>query len=214
MLLVALTGNIASGKSTVARRLAALGAVVVDADDLARRAVAPGSPALHGIEARWGPDVLRADGSLDRAALRALVFADPAELDALNALVHPEVERLREAAFTEARRRGAAVVVYDVPLLYERGGEVRFDRVVVVDAPEPVRLERLRRDRGLSHEEAGRMVAMQMPAAQKRARADFVIENDGGLDELEAQTDRVWREILSLSQSSSFVPPPIRNPDS
>jgi dephospho-CoA kinase len=195
MQLVALTGNIASGKSTVARQLADRGAVVVDADELARRAVDPGGPALAAITARWGESVLRADGSLDRSALRGIVFADAAELDALNAIVHPEVERLRGAAFVAALQSGAAVVVYDVPLLFERGLDAHYEQIILVDAPAPLRLERLVQSRALSREEAARMIASQLPSESKRARATYVIDNVGTMDELRDKADAVWREL-------------------
>ncbi|MGZ8413325.1 MAG: dephospho-CoA kinase, partial [Gemmatirosa sp.] len=143
MLLVGLTGNIASGKSTVARRLVTHGAALVDADLLAREAVRPGTPALARIVARWGDAVLAPDGVLDRGVLRARVFADPHELEALNAIVHPEVGRLRDAAVDAARARGEPIVVSDIPLLFERDLAGEFDVIVLVDAPRTVRLERL-----------------------------------------------------------------------
>ncbi|MBX6333497.1 MAG: dephospho-CoA kinase [Gemmatimonadaceae bacterium] len=195
MLLVGLTGNIASGKSTVARLLVARGATLVDADVLARRAVEPGTAAHRAIVARWGTAVLDPSGALDRAALRRVVFGDPAELEALNAIVHPEVERLSRDAFADARARGDRIVVYDVPLLFERGLAHTFDRIIVVDAPPELRLERLQRDRALDRDEAARMIAAQMPAEPKRARADFVIENAGTREALEARVDEVWRAL-------------------
>lgn len=195
MLLVGLTGNIAAGKSTVARRLTALGATLVDADQLAREAVRPSTPALAAIVGRWGPAVLTPDGHLDRAALRALVFEHPEELHALNAIVHPEVARLREVALGDARAAGARVVVCDVPLLFERDLAGDYDVVVLVDAPRALRLERLVHDRGLHEPEAMAMIAAQMPAELKRARADFVLENGGPREALEAQVDALWRAL-------------------
>ncbi len=194
MLLVALTGNIASGKSEVARMLAGLGATVVDADELARKAVERGSPALAAIVGRWGRKILNPDGSLDRAALRGIVFADAAEREALNRIVHPEVRRLRDQAVAAARARGDAVLVADIPLLFEAGLEGEFDLVVLVDAPEEVRLERLL-TRGLGESEARRMMAAQLPAAAKRGRAGMVIDNSGSLEELRAAVERAWKEI-------------------
>src|SRR5919199_6747659 len=132
MLLVGLTGNIASGKSTVARMLAERGATVIDADVLARRAVEAGTPAYAKVVERWGREVLAADGRLDRAALRGIVFSNPAELEQLNAIVHPEVERMREELVAAARARGDGVVVCDIPLLFERELAGRFDCVVLV----------------------------------------------------------------------------------
>ncbi|HXD23603.1 MAG TPA: dephospho-CoA kinase, partial [Gemmatimonadaceae bacterium] len=168
MILVGLTGNIASGKSTVARLLAAHGATIIDADALARRAVEPGSPALRAIVARWGNALLLDNGTLDRAALRRIVFANPAELEALNAMVHPEVRRLRDEDVAAARARDDRLVVCDIPLLYEQDKEREFARVILVHAPEDVRLERLMRDRGLSRDDAMLMIVAQMPAELKR----------------------------------------------
>src|SRR5437762_12542561 len=149
MLLVGLTGNIASGKSTVAQMLSERGATIIDADVLARRAVELGTPAYERIVSRWGSDVLSADGHLDRAALRRIVFADHAQLEELNQIVHPEVERLRSRLVAEARERGDRIVVCDIPLLFERHMTDRFDTIVLVDAERPIRLERLVKDRGL-----------------------------------------------------------------
>jgi dephospho-CoA kinase len=192
MQLVALTGNIASGTSTVARLLAERGAVVVDADELARRAVEPGGAALAAIVARWGQGVLRPDGSLYRAALRRIAFGDAVELEALNAIVHPEVERLRREAFEAASLSGAPVVVYDVPLLFERRLESGYERIILVDAPAPLRLERLVQTRALARDEAARIIASQIPSEAKRARATYVIDNVGTLDELREKTNAVW----------------------
>jgi len=197
MLLVGLTGNIAAGKTTVARMLAARGATIIDADALARDAVAVGSAGHRAIVERWGDDVLGPDGDLDRAALRQLVFQEPTELEALNAIVHPEVSRLREELVSEARERGDRILVCDIPLLFERRLVDDFDRLVLVDAPRPLRLERLVRDRGLSHTEAMNMIAAQMPAELKRARADFVIVNDADLATLEERVVEVWRALSS-----------------
>ena len=195
MLLVGLTGNIAAGKSTVARLLTGRGATLVDADLLAREAVRPGSPALAAIAARWGRQVLARDGTLDRAGLRARVFDETDELEALNAIVHPEVARLRDAELATARARGDRLVIYDVPLLFERDLADEVDIVVLVDAPREVRLERLVRDRGLRADEAMAMIAAQMPAELKRARSDYVIENVGDRTALARAVDDVWRAL-------------------
>ncbi|MFN2398379.1 MAG: dephospho-CoA kinase [Gemmatimonadaceae bacterium] len=203
MLQVGLTGNIASGKSTVARLFAERGAVLIDADVLARRAVEVGTPALSAITERWGDDMLAADGSLDRAALRRRVFQEPEELEALNAIVHPEVGRLRDEEVAAARERGEEVVVCDIPLLFERRLADEFDRVVLVDAPRPDRLERLMRDRGIDETEAMNMIAAQMPAELKRARADFVIENSGSLDQLAERAGEVWMALQSAARDDS-----------
>ncbi|HEX6631656.1 MAG TPA: dephospho-CoA kinase [Gemmatimonadaceae bacterium] len=197
MQLIGLTGNIASGKSTVARLLAQHGATLVDADLLAREAVRPGTPALARIVEQWGEDVLAPDDTLDRAALRGQVFADRDQLEALNAIVHPEVERLRERRIAEARARGAEVVVCDIPLLFEKHLAGRFDAIILVDAPRPVRLERLVRDRGLHETDAMNMIAAQMPAELKRARSDYVIDNTGTLADLARRVDEVWQAITA-----------------
>ena len=197
LILVGLTGNIASGKSEVARIMHDLGATVVDADQLAREAVRPSSPALAAILERWGGGVLLPDGSLDRAALRRVVFADPAQLAALNALVHPEVRRLRDRQVAAARARGDAVVVADIPLLFEVGLEKEMDRIVLVDAPEDIRLKRLTTRTGIAEDEARRMMAAQMPVSEKRWRAHFVIDNGGSLEELQRNTLAVWKRLLA-----------------
>ena len=195
MLLIGLTGNIASGKSTVAHLLAARGATIIDADVLARRAVEEGTPAYREIIDRWGKDVVGPDGHLDRGALRRRVFQDLGELEELNRIVHPEVARLRDELVTEARERRDRVVVCDIPLLFENNMADEFDRIVLADAPRPPRLERLMRTRGLSETEAMDMIAAQMPAELKRARADFVIDNVGSLADLEARVDETWEAI-------------------
>jgi len=197
VLLIGLTGNIASGKSEVARIFADLGATVIDADELAREAVGPGTPALAAIGARWGERVLNADGSLNRAAMRAVAFSNEEDRKALNAIVHPAVKELRDQLVEEARRRGDAVVVAAIPLLYEAGLEREYDRVILVDAPDDVRLSRLVRRRGIGAVEAQRMMAAQMPAALKRDRADIVIENESDLKALRRSVERVWRELTA-----------------
>lgn len=196
MLIVGLTGNIAAGKSAVAERLAAFGATVIDADVLAREAVRPGTRALRRIVDRWGVAVLDTDGALDRAALRRIVFADAAERAALDAIVHPEVARLREAHVADARARGDRLVICDIPLLFETGLESRMDQVVLVDAPAELRLARLVRDRGLSESEAAAMMAAQMPAERKRRGAHHIIENDGTLAELDAKVAALHRALM------------------
>jgi dephospho-CoA kinase len=195
MIRIGLTGNIASGKSEVARMLADRGATIIDADELAREAVEPETQALKDIIKRWGKDVLNQDGGLDRAALRQIVFADQNELDALNRIVHPGVTRLRDREMARARERGDPIVVCVIPLLFERNIVEEFDAIILVDAPRPLRLERLVATRGLEETEAMNMIASQMPAELKRARADFVIENDGSLDKLERDVDALWSSL-------------------
>jgi dephospho-CoA kinase len=208
VLLVGLTGNIAAGKTTVAQLLSERGATIIDADVLARRAVDVGTPAFQKIVARWGPGVLSADGRLDRAALRRTVFSDHQQLEALNAIVHPEVERFRGQLVQQARERGDRIVVCDIPLLFEANRADDFDRVILVDAPRPLRLERLTGDRGLSETEAMAMIAAQMPAELKRARADFTIDNDGGITQLEDRVEEVWSAISREADARAAIPLP------
>jgi dephospho-CoA kinase len=172
------------------------GATIIDADILARRAVELGTPGYDKIVARWGADVVAPDGHLDRAALRRIVFADHQQLEELNSIVHPEVERLRARLVDQARRRGDRIVVCDIPLLFERHMTDRFDRILLVDAHRAVRLDRLVMDRELQETEAMDMIAAQMPAELKRARADFIIENDGTLTQLERRVQDVWSALL------------------
>jgi dephospho-CoA kinase len=193
---VALTGNIASGKSAVAELWRRHGAALIDADVLAREAVAPGSPALARIAERFGEAVLDASGGLDRAALRGRVFADEDARRDLEAIVHPEVARLRAERERELEAAGEAVVVNVIPLLFEVGLEHEFDEVVLVDSPFEQRLARLTELRGLDAGEALQMIRAQAPAERKRAQASLTIDNDGTLDALEEKALRVWMEIL------------------
>lgn len=202
MLLVGLTGNIGSGKSTVDQLLSERGATIIDADVLARRAVEVGTPAYAAIVERWGTSILAADGSIDRAALRRIVFSEAQELEQLNAIVHPEVERMRLALVEQARQRGDRLVVCDIPLLFERRLTEGYDRIVLVDAPRPVRLERLVRERGLRETEAMDMIVAQMPAELKRARADFVIDNVGTLTQLDQRVTEVWSALLAAAEAT------------
>ncbi|HET7274193.1 MAG TPA: dephospho-CoA kinase [Longimicrobiaceae bacterium] len=197
MLKVGLTGNIAAGKSSVARVWKRLGAGVIDADHLAREVVRPGSPALESIVDEWGPEILAADGTMDRAAMREIIFRDPIARRKLESIIHPAIEALRDREYRAAAARGATIIVADVPLLFEVGMEDQFDYVVLVDAPEPVRLARIIRDRGIDEDEARRMMGAQLPAHEKRARADRIIDNDRGPAELEARSAAVWKELSS-----------------
>jgi len=199
MLVVGLTGNIAAGKSLVAARFRTHGATVVDADVLAREAVAPGSECLTRIVGRWGKSVLSPDGSLDRAALRAVVFADPIERLALEHIVHPEVNRLREAHRIAAREAGEQMLICDIPLLFEAHLVDSVDRVVLVDAPEELRLARLTTQRGLSEVDAESMMLAQWPSGAKRTRAHYIIENIGTVAELESRADEVYNELQAES---------------
>lgn len=197
MLSVALTGNIGAGKSTVAGLFKQWGATVIDADQLVRQAQAPGQPVLRDIASRFGAGVIRADGTLDRGALRALVLADPGALADLNRMVHPEVHRRRLELLAEARARGDRLVVSDIPLLFEADDPEAFDAVVLVDAPDRVRRARLLASRALSPVEADRLIATQQAARSKRARSDYVIDNDGDLPALERAARAVWEALLA-----------------
>ncbi|MGW6914133.1 dephospho-CoA kinase [Kitasatospora sp. NPDC054939] len=193
MLKIGLTGGIGAGKSEVSRLLAAHGAVIVDSDVIAREVVAPGTDGLRAVVAEFGPGVLRADGSLDRPALGAVVFADPERLQALNAIVHPLV-RARSAEL-EAGAAEDAVVVHDVPLLAENGLAPLYDLVLVVDAADEVRIDRLTRLRGMTEEEARARMAAQASRADRLAIADVVVDNSGPLEGLAARVGAVWSEL-------------------
>ncbi|MCU1591129.1 MAG: dephospho-CoA kinase [Frankiales bacterium] len=198
MLRVGLTGGIGSGKSAVSALLVAHGAVLVDADLNARAVVAKGTPGLAAVVTAFGPDILRPDGELDREALGRIVFADPDQLARLNAIVHPLVgeESARQTAAAEAG--GAAVLVHDVPLLVENGLQSLYDAVVVVAASPTTQLDRLTRLRGMDRVDAEARIAAQAPLADKIAAATYVIDNDGPLEALAPQVDRVWRRLLTL----------------
>lgn len=196
MPLVALTGGIASGKSTIARRLADHGAVIVDADAIVRDVQQPGSPVLDAIAAEFGADLLGDTGSLDRAALGAIVFGDDAALARLNAIVHPAVREESARRFAEALAADAdAVVVYDVPLLVEARVDDPWDLIVVADAPASERAVRLVALRGLTEADAAARIASQVSDEQRRAIADVVIDTSGTLDETLAQADALWERL-------------------
>jgi dephospho-CoA kinase len=197
MLNVALTGNIASGKSAVADLFRAWGATVIDADRLVRDAQAPGSPILRSIAARFGADLIDSAGMLDRRALRRRVMGDPQALAELNRIVHPDVLRRRAALEQEARNRGDRIVVSDIPLLFEAADPGAFDVIVLVDAPVDVRRARLVSQRGLTPDDAERMLAAQAPAGPKRERSTFVIDNDRDRAALEARAREVWAELAA-----------------
>jgi dephospho-CoA kinase len=203
MLHLALTGNVASGKSSVARLFADWGATVIDADAIVRDLQQPRTPIVDRIVARFGPEIVAADGELDRARLRALVLADAGARRDLEAIVHPAVAAERERLIDEARRRGDAIVVSDIPLLFEVMDPEAFDAVVLVDAPEAIRRERLLRDRGISSEDADGLFRAQHPAADKRARSDFIIDNDSSRMELRDRAWRVWRQLRSRARANA-----------
>jgi len=190
---VGLTGGMGSGKSTVAGLLSAYGAVIVDADVLAREAVATGTPGLARVVEEFGAQMLAPDGSLDRARLGAVVFADPDRLAALNAIIHPYVGA-RRAELT-AQAPADAVVVFDVPLLVENGLQDDYDVVVVVDASEQTQLQRLVDGRGMVEGQARARIAAQTTREQRRAVADVVIDNDGDLETLRDQVRSLWERL-------------------
>jgi len=197
----ALTGNIAAGKSSVAALLRNWGATIIDADAIVRRLQRPGTAVFHAIVDRFGPGSLAANGTLDRPALRALILADPGEKLALEAIVHPAVEAERQRLLRHAGPARDAIVISDIPLLFEAMDPSKFGAVVLVDAPEAVRLERLVQQRGLSAPEAAALIAAQLPAAEKRARADFIIDNDGSRDLLRERAWLVFRKVLSHARA-------------
>lgn len=190
-----LTGGIGSGKSTVASLLRERGVPVVDADELAREAVAPGSEGLAQVLAAFGDELLAADGSLDRKRLGALVFGDESARKRLNALTHPIVRRLSQERFAELDRQGVALAAYDVPLLFEVGLDAALRPVVLVAASEQTQIERVRSRDGLSDADARARISAQLPLAEKRRRADYVLENDGSRVDLAAQVEALLAKL-------------------
>ena len=201
MLNIGLTGNIASGKSTVVELFRRWGAAIIDADQLAREAQAPGTEVLAAIVRRFGGDVLTSDGALDRAALRSKVMGDDQALGALNGIVHPAVQRRRAQLLDEARARGDRLVINDIPLLFEALDPKDFDAVVLVDAPPAVRRARLRLLRGLTNAEADAMIAAQMPSDRKRGKSQYVIDNDGSKEALEQKAKAVFDELTKRANT-------------
>ena len=190
---VGLTGGIASGKSTVSAMLRELGAVVIDADELARDVVARGTPGLAAVVEEFGSDLLTSAGDLDRAAMGALVFGDEAARKRLEAIVHPLVfERI---VALEAEAPPGAVVVHDIPLLAESGRADTFDAVVVVETPAEVQVERMMRDRGWAEDDARSRIAAQATPEQRRAVATYLIENTGSREELRSQVEKIYAEL-------------------
>lgn len=194
MLLVGLTGGIGSGKSTVARMLAARGAVVLDADAFARDAVAAGTPGFRAVVERFGAEVVGPQGELDRGALASIVFADDEARRALEAIVHPEVRR-RLLRAIEAHADADDILVIDSPLLVEAGQGGSVQLLVVVTAPEEAQLDRLATGRGMSERDVRARMAAQMPLEEKAAKADVVLDNGGDLLDLERQVERLWRDL-------------------
>jgi dephospho-CoA kinase len=191
-MIVALTGNVAAGKSTVAALFRQWGAAVLDADQVVRDLQRPGTPVYRRIVERFGPGIVDARGELDRPALRRLILADAAARADLNAIVHPAVRAQREGLVAAARAGGARIIVADIPLLFEASDPAEYDAVVLVDAPASLRRQRLVTMRGLPPEDADRLIAAQLPSEGKRRRSDFVIDNDGDRTQLERRARDVW----------------------
>ena len=209
MLRVGLTGGIGAGKSEVSRRLVTQGAVLVDADAIAREVVAQGTPGLAEVVAAFGAGLLRPDGTLDRERLGEIVFADPAQLMRLNAIVHPRVgERMAEL---EAAAGPDAIVVHDVPLIAENDLAAGYDVVVVVDAPEAAQLDRLVRSRAMSRDQAEARMAAQASRMQRLAIANLVIDNAGSLSELDRQVGDLWSELRRRARLAQNAAPEITN---
>lgn len=198
MIIVGLTGGIGSGKSTVSAALAERGAIIVDADAIVREVQEPGSPVLTAIAERFGANVIAADGSLDRAALAAVAFADPEAVKALNAIVHPAVGAEMNRRIDEQRHTDR-VVVLDIPLLTENP-RTGLQGKIVVDVPVETQVERLVRFRGFAEDDARARIARQATREQRLEGADVVVDNSGSLDELAPQIDRVWAWLTSLPQ--------------
>lgn len=202
MPVIGLTGGIGSGKSTVADLLVARGAALVDTDRIAHALTAPGGAAIEPIRAAFGDGVVAADGSMDRAAMRALAFSDPAARKRLEAILHPMIRTLTQAGIDEALRVGAPYVLVAVPLLVESGHwEGRYDRVLVVDCPPETQIERVVRRSGLAREQAEAILAAQATRAQRLAAADDVVDNGGAPSALAAQLDRLHAAYAGLSRS-------------
>lgn len=204
MIRIGLTGTIGAGKTAVAALFESWGARRIDADLLAKRAIAPGTPGEAAVVRRFGRTAVAPDGRIDRAALRAIVFTDPEALETLEAIVHPEVDRLRAKLLAEAEHEGADVVVVEVPLLFEKAVESDFDAVVVVDAPTDQRRRRVMEERGLSAEMFAAIDAAQWSGERKRQAADAVLWNDRGLEELRDDARRVWDELAAGAPQSGL----------
>jgi dephospho-CoA kinase len=199
---IGLTGNVGAGKSTVVTLFASWGATVIDTDILAREGVQPGSPALERIREEFGEEVISDDGGLDRPAMRRIAFADAEAREKLESILHPAIRARYGELATEAEVRGDRIVIGVVPLLFETGMHYDFDAVLVVDAPAAVRIERLVNKRGLTPDEARAVADAQMPAGEKRERADLIIDNDSDITTLERRAWETWKEIEKLSRAA------------
>jgi dephospho-CoA kinase len=196
MYLIGLTGGIASGKSTIARRLAEHGAIIIDADIVSREVVAPGSPALASIALEFGEDMINSEGTLSRAKLGALVFSDAEKLEKLNAIMHPAVKtRSAEVLAKASADNPDSVIVYDVPLLVEADIARNYDEIIVASAPEETRIKRMIQLRGLTDEEAKARIGAQASEAKRLAIADVVIDTGGNLQHTLEQVDALWDRI-------------------
>ena len=193
MLRIGLTGNIASGKSAVANVWRRLGARIIDADVLARAAIAEGTPGHQRV--------IETFGTADRAKLRDVIFRDPVRRRQLEQIIHPEVARLRQEKEAELEQGGVHVIVNDIPLLFEAGLQDQVDVIVLVDAPRDVRIQRIIANRDITRAEAERMVDAQMPSEDKRSRADYVIDNSGTLEQLEQRAEATWRQLTARASA-------------
>jgi dephospho-CoA kinase len=201
VLRVGLTGNVGAGKSTLVSLFAGWGATVIDADVLAREVVEPGGAVLKLVAEIFGEHVIAENGRLDREAMRRIVFADAGAREQLEAILHPAIRARFRELFIEAEARGDRIIIGVVPLLYEKKMDEEFDVVLLVDAPLDLRIERLVNKRGLSVEDAHAVAAAQVPAEQKRARADLIIDNDSDIPTLERRAWETWKEIEKLSRA-------------
>ena len=201
MYLVGLTGGIAAGKSTVAKRLVELGAIEIDADVLAKEAVAAGSDGLQAIVEHWGPSILTADGELDRAEMAKIIFKDPKQRQLLEEIVHPAVAaRSREMILSAG---GDSIVIYNVPLLVEAGVSLPFDIVVTVEAPKSAQIDRMIKQRGMTQEEAEARIAAQASPAQRAQRSEIILNSNQSLGRLLDDTDSLWRKLQSAALEKS-----------
>lgn len=200
---IGLTGGIATGKSTVSRMLQQRGAAIVDADQVAREVVEPHTPGWRRVRERFGEQILRPDGSLDRRALREVVFREPRARRDLNDILHPLIRRrMLEKAERLERERSGGIIVFDIPLLYESKLTHWVQKVVVVYVPEFVQIRRLMNREGIGEEEALRMIRAQIPIEEKKRMADFLIDNSGSREETERQVDHLWRCLTSENGSN------------
>ena len=200
---IAVTGGAGSGKSLVCKRFRDLGAAVIDCDELAREAVAPGSPAYRNIVAHFGTSVVCPDGTLDRRRLRRKIVSDHEARSVLNGIVHPEIIRLMQARMVRAEASGKEMIVVEVPLLFELGLENRFDAVIVVSVSSEVQLQRLAARDNISPDQARALAATQMPDAQKRRKAMFLIENNGSIEALARTVDELHKKFCQKKTKTS-----------